>query len=164
MIGRTVLRGVVAGAVGTVAMDLVWYARYRRGGGESAFADWEIVRDVESWDQAPAPGQMGRKIVQTVLRRDVPVEQAPALTNVMHWAYGTTWAALYALRARRSSPSLLGGPGFGATVWASDYVTLPLAGLYEPIWRYDAQTLWQDLSAHLVFGTVTDLALRALGR
>jgi hypothetical protein len=37
---RGLLRGAMAGAAGTVAMDLVWYARYRRGGGNDAFPAW----------------------------------------------------------------------------------------------------------------------------
>ena len=36
------IRGVLAGAVGTVAMDLLWFYRYKRGGGESGFLDWEF--------------------------------------------------------------------------------------------------------------------------
>jgi hypothetical protein len=34
-------------------------------------------------------------------------------------------------------------------------VILPAAKLYEPIWEYDAKTLAKDLSAHLLYGTVT---------
>jgi hypothetical protein len=33
-----------------------------------------------------------------------------------------------------------------------------LAKLYEPIWKYDAKTLANDLSAHLVYGLVTAAA------
>ena len=157
-----VLRGAVAGVVGTIALDLVWYGRYRREGGESAFADWEFVRDLKSWDDAPAPGQVGRKIVRAVTGSDVPVEQAPALSNFMHWAYGVGWTAGYSLLGRRRP--IWSGPAFGALVWSSDYVTLPLAGVYEPIWKYDVPTLWKDLSAHLVFGTVADATLRVLPR
>lgn len=29
------------------------------------------------------------------------------------------------------------GPAYGTGVWLSDYVTLPVLGLYEPMWRYD---------------------------
>jgi hypothetical protein len=156
------LRGALAGAAGTLAMDLLWYRRYRRGGGESSFAGWEITRDVGSWDDAPAPGQMGRKLIQTLTGRDVPVERAAALSNLMHWSYGVGWTAAYSqLGARR--PLWL-GPAFGAAVWSSDYVTLPLAGLYQPIWKYDAATLAKDLSAHLVFGTAADATLRLLRR
>jgi hypothetical protein len=159
-----VLRGAVAGAVGTLGLDLVWYARYRGDGGESSFRDWEVIRDLGSWDDAPAPGQMGRKIVRAATGRDVPVEHAAPLSNVMHWAYGVGWTAGYSLVAgalgrRRAAWQ---GPAFGALVWSSDYVTLPLAGVYEPIWKYDVPTLWKDLSAHLVFGTVADATLRVL--
>jgi hypothetical protein len=160
---RSALRGVVAGAIGTVAMDAVWYARYRKGGGEGAFLDWDITRDVPSWDDASAPGQVGRKILEAVTRRPVPVERAAALTNVMHWGYGATWTAAYGLLVRgRARRPAWHGPAFGAAVWSSDYVSLPLLGIYEPIWTYDVQTLYRDLSAHLVFGAAADLALRLL--
>jgi hypothetical protein len=41
-IGRRAVRGAIAGAVGTAAMDLVWYRRYRGGGGgKDSFLRWE---------------------------------------------------------------------------------------------------------------------------
>jgi uncharacterized membrane protein YagU involved in acid resistance len=80
----------------------------------------------------------------------------------MHWAYGSSWAAAYGLLGARGR-RWWSGPVFGSLVWASGYVVLPAAGLYEPIWRYDAETLAKDLSAHLVYGTVADRALRVLG-
>ena len=161
---RAVQRGAIAGAIGTLAMDLLWYRRYRRGGGEEPFRDWELTRELQSWDDAPAPGQAGRKLVQAVTGRDVAVEHAAALSNVMHWAYGLSWTAAYGVlvAARDRRRRLWHGPAFGAAVWCSDYVTLPLAGVYEPIWEYDGATLYEDLSAHLVFGTAADAALRLL--
>ena len=56
------------------------------------------------------------------------------------------------------------GLGLGVAVWATTYATLPLAGIYKPIWQYDAATLAQDLSAHLVYGAATGAALAALFR
>ena len=155
---RRLAVGALAGAAGTLAMDLVWYVRARREGNHEGFAEWEVVRDLESWDAAPAPGQMGRKIIGAIAGSDPPVERAAAVSNIMHWIYGTSWAAAYALAFPRRP--VWAGPALGAALWSSDYVTLPLAGLYKPIWRYDARTLNKDLSAHLVFGTVTDLTLR----
>jgi uncharacterized membrane protein YagU involved in acid resistance len=55
---------------------------------------------------------------------------------------------------------LLEGPAFGASVWASSYVALPLAGLYRPIWKYSVGELAPDLAAHLIYGTVTDSMIR----
>jgi hypothetical protein len=41
-------------------------------------------------------------------------------------------------------------------------VVLPLAGVYKPIWEYDVPTLWQDLSAHLVYGLGTAVTFRKM--
>ena len=49
-------RGLVAGAVGTLAMDVVLSARYRRGGGKRDFPTWEFSADISSWDEAPGAG------------------------------------------------------------------------------------------------------------
>lgn len=158
------LRGTVAGAIGTLAMDGLWYARYRRGGGGEPFRRWEITSDVTRWEDAPAPGRAGRKLIATATGNDVPVERAAALSNVLHWVYGVGWSALYGLLTRRAGARRppWHGPAFGAAVWCSDYVTLPLLGVYEPIWTYDARTLYDDLSAHVLFGTVADAVLRLL--
>ena len=41
---------------------------------------------------------------------------------------------------------------FGMLVWLASYLSLPIAGFDKPIWSYDLKTLWDDLSAHLVYG------------
>ena len=134
--------------------------RARRQGSDVAFLDWEITRNLERWEDAPAPAQMGRKIIAAVTGEDPPVERAAAISNTLHWTYGTSWAAAYAFAFPR--PPWWGGLALGTVVWASDYITLPLAGVYKPIWKYDAVTLSKDLSAHLVFGVTTDGALRVV--
>ena len=78
------------------------------------------------------------------------------ISTAAHWAYGSSAAAMYGVvagSARRPRPAY--GLPFGATVWASGYVVLPQAGLYQPIWKYDAKTLAWDLSAHLAYGAGT---------
>jgi len=67
--------------------------------------------------------------------------------------YGLVAGSLPCPRVRYGLP-------FGAGVWASGYVVLPAAKLYEPIWKYDVKTLGEDLSAHLVYGLVTAAAWR----
>ena len=156
------VRGAVAGAVGTVAMDAVWYARYRRGGGDKPLPAWEFSLDVQSWEEAPAPAQLGRRLFEAFTRRPVPLSRAALVNNVMHWGYGLAWGAQFgvlagSLRRPRAALAALGLP-FGAAVWASSYVTLPLAGLYRPIWEYDTPTLARDLGAHLAFGLGTSAA------
>ena len=81
----------------------------------------------------------------------------------MHWGYGIANGGLYSLVAG-SLPErrIRYGLPFGASVRAGDYVILPAAKLYEPIWKYDSKTLANDLRAHLVYGLGTAAAMRAL--
>ena len=152
---RSILRGVESSAVGTLAMDALLYRRYRSGGGKDAFVPWETSDGVESWDGAPAPAQVAKRVLETVTKREVPARYARTLNNVMHWGFGLGTGAAYGLLAGTRRPGVWWGPPFGAAVWAGGYVVLPLLGVYQPIWTYDHTTLEKDLSAHLVFGTVT---------
>ncbi len=52
--------------------------------------------------------------------------------------------------------------GFVPVVWLSGYVVLPLAKVYKPIWAYDLPTLRDDLSAHIVYGTVVSAVFAVL--
>jgi hypothetical protein len=158
-----VVRGAVAGAVGTAAMDLLWYGRYRRGGGDSGLVDWEFTGDLDSWDDAPAPAQFGKRMVEAVLQAELPVQRARLVNNVTHWATGVGWGAVFGLvggsvvRGRAWY-----GPVFGAGVWLSSYALLVPAKLYKPPWAYDVKTEWQELSAHLVYGLATTTGFRLL--
>jgi hypothetical protein len=158
-----VARGLAAGAAGTLAMDGLLFARYRRGGGDERFTAWESSSDVNSWDTAPAPAQVGRRLVEGLFRRELPAQRARLVNNVTHWAYGILGGAQYGLLAESlRRPRVWWGAPFGATVWAASYVVLPAAGLYKPIWEYDATTLAKDLSAHLIYGLSTATALELL--
>jgi hypothetical protein len=137
-------------------MDMVWYRRYRRGGGKEKFLDWELSTDLTGWDNAPAPALVGKRVVEGLTGRALPPERAAFVNNLMHWAYGTGWGALYGILAGSLAQPLVAlGIPFGAAVWATDYVVLPKTGIYKPIWEYDPKTLWKDLSAHLAYGTGT---------
>jgi Protein of unknown function (DUF1440) len=158
-----VVRGLLAGAVGTAAMDALLFARYRRGGGKTGFIEWEFSESLSSWDEAPAPAQVGKRLIEGLFEVKLPPSRAPLVNNVTHWAYGMLYGALYGIVAG-SLPKqrVSSGLPFGAFVWAGDYVILPAAKLYKPIWEYDAKTLAKDLSAHLVYGLATSTTLRLL--
>jgi len=156
-------RGLVAGAIGTAAMDVLWFARYRRGGGDSDFESWESSDGLNSWDDAPAPAQVGKRLVEGLFQRDLAPERARLVSNVTHWTYGMLGGAQYGLLAGSlKAPRVWYGLPFGAGVWATGYVVLPAAKLYKPIWEYDRITLAKDLSAHLVYGAGTAVALQLL--
>ena len=93
----------------------------------------------------------------------LPPKRARLVNNVMHWGYGMLNGAQYGIVAGSLPRTRIRfGLPFGAAVWAGDYVILPAAKLYEPIWKYDRRTLGNDLAAHLVYGLATATAWQAL--
>ena len=158
-----VVRGLLAGAVGTAAMDTFQFVGYRRGGGKERPVEWEFSEGLSGWEDAPAPAQVGKRLVEGLFEVELPPTGAELVNNVMHWAYGTLWGVLYGIVAG-SLPKrrVRYGLPFGAAVWAGDYVILPAAKLYKPIWQYDAKTLARDLTGHLVYGLATATAMRLL--
>lgn len=159
----SIANGLIAGIVGTLAMDLVWYRRYKRGGGTSRFVDWEFSAGMESYEKAPAPAQVGKRIVEGLFQRELKPQSAALMNNVFHWATGVVWGTLHgvlvgSLEHRRVRYGL----ATGTVAWASSYAVLAPAKLYKPIWKYSASTLGKDLSAHLAYGLATSATFRLL--
>ena len=158
-------RGVAASALGTLAMDASLYRRYRHDGGTAPFPAWESSEGLTTWEDAPAPALVAKRMLEALLGREISPRDARVLNNATHWAFGLATGAAYGLVAgSQRKPKLWDGPAFGTIVWANGYVVLPALGVYKPIWRYDVVTLAKDLSAHLVFGTATAAAFQLLGR
>ncbi len=159
----SIIRGAAASALGTLAMDVSLYRRYRRDGGNAPFPGWESSEGLVSWGDAPAPALVAKKLLEAVLKNEVSPRFARSLNNATHWGYGLATGAAYGLLVGpRWRPRVWFGPPFGAAVWGSGYVVFPLLGVYKPIWKYDLETLRKDLSAHLVFGTTTAATFCAL--
>jgi hypothetical protein len=77
----------------------------------------------------------------------------------VHWSYGSAWGALYGiLTGSLRRPHPLYGLPLGFAVFAGHYIVMPEAGLYQPIWEYDAKTLAWNLSGHLAYGAGTGAA------
>ena len=158
-----VTRGLVAGTIGTMAMDALLYWRYRRGGGKDDFLTWEFSKTVLTWEEAPAPAQVGRRLFEGLFQRMLPDSQAKLVNNITHWAYGILNGGAYGLLAGSLPQARIAyGAPFGAGVWLTGYAVLPPAGLYKPLWEYGPKVLANDLSAHLLFGTITAAAYRGL--
>jgi hypothetical protein len=160
---RNLASGALAGVIGTAAMDLVLYERYRRHGGKKGFWRWEFAGDVLSWQDASAPGQLGQRALRAAIGHEPPDAWARTTTNVMHWATGVGWGMQYgAVASITSRHPWARALALGPVVWLSGYIVLPLAKVYKPIWQYDARTLGDDLSAHLVYGSVVSSAFAAV--
>jgi hypothetical protein len=158
---RGVVRtGVLAGIVGTLAMDLVWYGRYRKEGGASSFTDWEFRSEIDGFDDAPAPAKVG-KIVASKVNVDLPDSSASLTNNVVHWATGLSWGVAAAFLQRFRLSGMKAGVVTGVAAWGTSYAVLPKLGVYKPITEYDSKTLWKDLSAHLVLGSAMGVVVFA---
>ena len=151
-----ITKGLLAGAIGTACMDAVRYVIYRRAGGQASPLAWEFA-PINSWEQAPDPGQVAKRVIEGFTQRELPDRWAWPISTVAHWCYGSAGASLYGVLAGSlRTPHALYGLPFGAAVWGTSY--LPEAGLYKPIWEYDAKTLAEDLAGHLAYGTGTGAA------
>jgi hypothetical protein len=158
-------RGIGAGLVGTTLMT-AWQetsAKLRRHGPMNP--DERFREDVDPWEKAPAPARLAKRVIEGVTGREVPRERISLLTNTVHWGYGTTLGAFYALAEERlRSRPVLAGAAFGLGVWAWSYATLVPLGLYKLPWRYPATTIAKDISYHLVYGTGTAAGYAAIER
>jgi hypothetical protein len=157
-----VVAGAFAGAVGTAAMDAVWYRRYRRSGGQDGPRAWEFAAGTKTWDDASAPGQVGKRVAEGFVGHELPDAWARPTQNTMHWLTGMGWGVQFGIVAASVRRPIRLIPALGPTAWLASYALLGAAKLYKPIWEYDAKTLGQDLSAHLVFGAATGATFVAL--
>ena len=80
---EAVVRGTIAGMAGTAAMDTLSFARYRRDGGASGAANWEPSAGLTSWEEAPAPAQVGKRLLEGLFDVKLSSTRARTVNNVM---------------------------------------------------------------------------------
>jgi hypothetical protein len=148
-------RGFVAGAAGTAVMTGYQLAVAKARGRPLSTP---VPR---TWAEAPAPAQVAKRI----LGRRVTKQQAPLLTNALHWLYGISWGVAYGTAAAVVRPSAAAGAGvLGGGLWGLSYAELVPLGIYQPPWEYPPAELALDLSYHLVYGAGVAAAYAALDR
>jgi uncharacterized membrane protein YagU involved in acid resistance len=167
MVGRDrtvhLLAGLAGGLVGSFAME-----RFQRALG------------VVSPDVGGAPGGGGQQyrkpqsepatyvaadaLAQAATGQPVPPSLKPAAGSLVHYAFGGSVGVLYgALTAAR--PALAAGSGvpFGIAVWiVADELGMPMSGLAKPPTEYPLRDHASALSAHLVYGAVTEAVRRTI--
>ena len=155
--------GLVAATVGTVAMDALLFARYRRGGGRQLVPEVGVLLGRRELGPGAGAGA-GREAPRRGGVRQGAARSASA-PGQQHHPLGLRDPQRPPVRIIAGSvrsPRVRYGVPFGASVWATSYAVLPAAKLYRPIWEYDLRTLGKDLSAHLVYGVSTAAAFKLL--
>jgi hypothetical protein len=161
--------GIFAGAAGTAAMTAHQELRQRLGRANEQPQDPEQPSgdrsEPDRWQSAPAPAQVGKRVIEGFLGRPVPAKAIPVLTQVMHWSYGSAWGGVYAItrKSARGRIRLL-GPLFGLGVWAVSYIQLVPLGIYEPPWSYPLSSIADEIGYHLVYGATVATAYNALAQ
>jgi len=159
---QLILLGAVSGAVGTLFMDLLWYWRFRTGGGSQSFIPWETSEGVVGYEDAPAPARTA-KAIAAFMKVDLKPSSARFTNNAVHWMTGISWGgALGVIALLLDTPNPALGLLTAVIAWATSYAVLPALGVYKPISQYDRAVLWQDFSAHLVYGATLGLAFWAM--
>ena len=141
--------GLLAAAAGTAAMT----------------AAQNALAQITDAQPSTAPADVGRKLLRSTGRGDVPRRRRPAFNQAMHALYGTIWGVPLGLvvgfRPLSQRPAAL-GLGFGALVWGASLVELPLLGVAPVPWHETPGALVPDLAFHLVYGTATAAVYGAL--
>jgi hypothetical protein len=159
-LGGAIVRGLLAGFVGTAAMTAYQLAVAKARG---LPLDTPVPR---TWADAPAPAQVVKKAAEAVGHgREVTKKQVPLITNLMHWGYGIWWGTAYGVAARSlDADPVTAGPLLGVGLWTTSYAELVPLGIYKKPWEYPPQELALDLSYHLVYGVAVAGAYKALER
>lgn len=152
-------RGLAAGIAGNAAMDVTQTIVYKLRGKESG--DWQ------SWDEAPGPAKIGKRVWEGVFQREAPEQKIGLFNNVVHYTYGPAWAGLYGLveaSLERPRP-LRDGVAFGLFAWVmGSGVLMPAAKLAKPPWEYGPEAHAYDIGYHVAYGLGTAAAFQKLLR
>jgi hypothetical protein len=155
--------GVAAGLAGTAALTAAQTAvAVRRG---SSLGEAVAPEPPESWEDAPAPGQVGERFLGALFGRNPSPDHATAVTTVVHWVYGAGWGAAYGIvQGSLRAGTFAAGTAFSGLVLGSAYTVLPAMRIYDKPWEYSPATLAQDAGYHLVYGLMVAGAFRLLHR
>ena len=144
-------------------LDAANFAQYKAGGGTDDPLAWEFSAGLDSWEKAPAPAQVGKRLYEGLLQKELAPELGPhgqqrdplGLRDVLG---GGVRGGGVIDRAPAAAGAVVRHRWCGCRVTS----VLPLAKLYKPIWQYDAKTLAKDWSGHLAYGTGTSVAFTVL--
>ncbi|HLL69302.1 MAG TPA: hypothetical protein VK453_26845 [Micromonosporaceae bacterium] len=137
-------RGMIAGAVGTVAMTVTQRA-------EMALTDRK---------PSTVPGQVGAHLIPgRDPDNDADVQQ---LNAGVHWGHGISMGAVRGLLRAAGLSGPAASAAHFALLWVSDVVLYKSLGIAEAPWRWTGREITTDLAHKGVYAAVTGAAYDAL--
>lgn len=156
-LGRALLRGLVAGFLGTAAMTVSARARrtlYARRRGIPP----ERITEVLDYDDSEHVVVAASAVVRAVTGRAPSTPRGRrALSLLTHWGYGSAVAAAHPLLRRRLGPSAA-GTVFLAGCQAMAFGLFPLLGDTPPPWRWTRGQLVTSLAQHALYASTVAVA------
>lgn len=100
-----------------------------------------------------------KAVAHALLGRELTKDQAKSAGPVVHYAFGSSVAAVYGAAAEYASAVTKGlGLPFGAAVWLGAHaITVPALGLSPPVTQSTPSAEIAEFLAHLLYGGVTEL-------
>ena len=126
-------------------------------GGRHDARDWQERSEHQNSNELAA-----QAVAHYILGRGLTQQELRVAAPLAHYLFGAAVGALYGAYADRRDADR-SGAAFGMTVWlAADEIAMPLLGLSDSTTRRPLEMHLQSLVAHLVYGTATEAARRAL--
>jgi hypothetical protein len=138
---RTMLRGAVAGVMGTAVMTLAQHAEMAVTGRPPSTVPGQV-----------AAGLLSRSDADTVA----------ALSGPTHWAHGAAMGPLRGVVAGMGLRGVAGSAAFFALLWAGDAVLYRTLGIDDWPWRWSRADLATDMGHKALYALVTGAAYDAL--
>lgn len=149
------VRSVAAGLAGTAAMTAGYAAEHRLRPG--------VVGPLD-YDDSDVPGVIAGRVLRRlgVLRHRPGPGATKALTEVVHWGYGSAMGAVAVPLLRRTGP-VRATLVYAAGISVMAGTLFPWLGGTPPPWRWRADVVATSLGQHLLYAATVVAVARAAG-
>jgi hypothetical protein len=160
---KGLVAGAIGGLIGTWGMTEAQRA-WTLAAGDKVPASAGGKHDARDWQERDEHQNANELAAQAVARylldRRLTYDELSIAAPVLHYAFGTAVGAMYGVHAERRSGNG-SGAWLGTILWfVADEVAMPVLDLSEPTTRRPLQMHLQSLTAHLVYGAVTEVVRR----
>jgi hypothetical protein len=133
-----VLRGLLAGMIGTVFMNL----------------SSETEMHLRGRQPSIIPARAANKVLGIVGVPQLEGTSLQVLSTWTHYLYGTAWGlVLWVLLSTLELSIAAALPLFFVIVWGTEQIELPALGLTPPSWKWGAREIAIDAWHHIVFAS-----------
>jgi hypothetical protein len=89
-------------------------------------------------------------------------EAKELISNVTHFAYGSTWGIPRGLLAAFGTDGLAGTSAHFGAVWGTELSLMPAMGVMEPVTEWQPKAIAEDAMFHAIYALAVGLTADAL--